>query len=47
MAFSCNEHVTDGTGDRQVVSKIVFVYRLQIQTEIWWECKQTIFRMEL
>jgi len=22
-------------------------YRLQIQTEIWWVCKKTIFRMEL
>jgi len=39
--------VTDGTGVRQVVSEILFIYRLQIQTEIWWVCKQTIFRMEL
>jgi len=27
--------VTDGTGVRQVVSEIVFISRLQIQTEIW------------
>jgi len=26
--------VTDGTGVRQVVSKIVFIYSLEIQTEI-------------